>query len=118
MTSSPEQEGPSPSGLLAELLEAEAGNERDLAAARAQGARIVEEERERQRREDEALAREMEEAKHSVRERLEAARNAELASLAAQGTAHAAALVELTGGSAEALATEIVKRLVEEAAEP
>lgn len=118
MASLPEQEGPPPSGLLAELLDAEAVNERELAAARAEAARIVERARDRERAEDDALARELDELRRSVRGRLEAARQAELEALAAEGRARAAALGQLAEESADALAAAVVDRLVKEAAPP
>lgn len=107
-----EPEGPPPSPMLAALLDAEAKNDLTLGAARAEADRIVGEAREQVRRADEALASEIDQLRRSIRERLESARSAELATLGEQGAATAAAYARLTRERAGALAEDLVRRLL------
>jgi hypothetical protein len=118
MTSSAAAEGSALSGVLGRLLEVEAANERDLAASRAEATRILDEARDRERREDEALARDVEEMRRGVSERLEAERKAKLDSFASQGRAGEEFFAQLTEERADELAAAIVKRLLEEEAPP
>ena len=109
---SQDAEGLEPSPMLATLLEAEATNERTLAAARAEAARIVSEARERTRRDDEALAREIDGLRRNDHERLKMARLAELESLAKEGNERAARFAALTRDRADALAEDVLRRLL------
>jgi vacuolar-type H+-ATPase subunit H len=107
-----EPEGPPPSPMLAALLDAEAQHERTLAAARAEAERVVGEAREQVQRADEALVSEIDELRRSMRERLESAQSAELATLSGQGAARATAFARLTSERAGALAEDVVHRLL------
>ncbi len=105
-------EVPAPSPILATLLEAEAANERTLAAARADADRIVSTAREKARRDDEALAREIDELHRNADGRLNEARLAELESLAKQGNERAGRFAALARDRADALAEDVVRRLL------
>ncbi len=105
-------EGPAPSPMLATLLEAEAANERAVAAARAEADRIVSAAREEVRREDEALAREIEGLRRSVDERVQEARRATLASLTKEGSDRAEMFARMARDRADALAEDVVHKLL------
>ncbi|HET7784412.1 MAG TPA: hypothetical protein VFP52_17195 [Myxococcales bacterium] len=108
-----EPQGQQPSPMLASLLAAEVEHESALAAARAEAERIVEEARQLRGRDDEALAREIDELRRGAGDRLEAARSKELPSLLEQGNARAAAFARLASERAAALAEDVVRQLLE-----
>ncbi|HUJ29558.1 MAG TPA: hypothetical protein VLW85_26235 [Myxococcales bacterium] len=108
--------GPQASPMLAALLEAEAAHEQALASARAEAERIIAGARDQVRREDDALARDLDQLQRGVRERLAAARSQELASLANESSARSVAFTRLSRERAAALAEDVVGHLLKDGA--